>query len=292
MAKFSTRDIVVTVTSKKDTKVFKDLHFNIEVIKTLSATPNIANITIFGLAKESRDFLTSIYEDEKSEFSVNTTLDDKSFFNGDIVNVRHNYNVGNWETTIYANDGYNAFRKSAKVETKKGDSRGSALDKLFDSLTDVGLNDFDIQALKNNCGNKSILKRVLYEGNVIENIKKLIKDCLPDADTFIDNKKLNILPKGSAIPKNTILTDFLAPPQLNEQGCRASVRINTDVQIGGTIELQAKSYNQAFGNLTLNRANKRRFSGEGAYKVIEIAHTFDNNTAAVAKTDITGIFLR
>jgi hypothetical protein len=136
------------------------------------------------------------------------------------------------------------------------------------------------------------LKRVLYEGNVIENIKKLIKDCLPDADTFIDNKKLNILPKGSAIPKNTILTDFLAPPQLNEQGCRASVRINTDVQIGGTIELQAKSYNQAFGNLTLNRANKRRFSGEGAYKVIEIAHTFDNNTAAVAKTDITGIFLR
>ncbi len=292
MGKFSTRDIIITVTAPSKTKVWKDLHMSGVVTKTLAGTPNVAEIKIFNINKESRDFLTSIYNDDKSQFKIKLELNNKVFFDGDIVNARSMFNQGTWETTIYANEGYNAYRKSAKVESKKNDTREDILNSMFDSLKDVGLNDFDIQALKNTCGNKSILKRVLYDGNVIENIKKLIKDCLPDADTTIDQGKLTILPKNKVIEKNTELTQFLEPPQLNEQGCRAKVLINPDIKIGGTINLVAKSYNQAFGNLTTNRTEKSRFSGEGTYKVIEIQHNFDNFSSNVAFTNTTGIFLR
>lgn len=292
MGKFSTRDIVITVTAPSKSKVWKDLHMKGQVTKTLAGTPNTSEMTIFNLNKESRDFLTSIYDDDKSQFTIKLELDNKVFFDGDIVNARSVFNQGTWETSIYANEGYNAYRKTAKIESKKNDTRENILNDMFDSLKDAGINEFDIQALKNGCGNKSILKRVLYDGNVVENIKKLIKDCLPDADTTIDQGKITILPKNSIIEKNTELTQFLEPPQLNEQGCRAKVLINSDIKIGGTVNLVAKSYNQAFGNLTTNRAQKSRFSGEGTYKVIEIQHTFDNFSADVAQTDVTGVFLR
>lgn len=291
MGLFSTRDIIVTITAPGKELIIKDLHIDVEIIKTLTATPNVANLTIFGLAKASRDFLTAIYDEDNAEYTVKIEIDNNNLYSGDLVNVSTIFNLTEWETKLYANEGYNAFRKTATITTSKGDTRSNALDKMFSSLTDVGLNDFDIQAMKNTCGNKSILKRVLYDGNVIDNIKNLIKDCLPDTDVFIDDGKLNILEKSSAISKTTVLTNFLAPPQLNEQGCRATMQTNTDIQIGAKVQLQAKSYSQSFGNLSTNRAKKSAFSGEGSYKVTELVHKFDNYTASVATTEITGIFL-
>lgn len=292
MAKYSTRDLVVTFTSNKGILPLKNLHFEVEIVKTLSSTPNVCNLTVYNLKQSSRDFLTSVYNDDISTFIVEITLDDVSMFKGDIVNVTSMYKEGTWSTSVYGNEGYNAFRKSATVESKKGGTRADILDSLFDTLKDSGMNAVDIQALKNGCGEKSILKRVLYEGNVIENIKKLIKDCLPDSDTFIDGDKLGILPKSETVTIPIVkLNSFLEPPQLNEQGCRAILSLNSDVKIGAKINLKAKSYNQAFGNLTTNRARQSAFSGEGTYKIIEISHSFDNFSNKVAQTHVTGVFL-
>ena len=293
MAKYSTRDIVLTISSTSKTKSFKDLHIKCEVIKTISATPSIANITIYNLAPDSLAFLTSIYtSDGFTEFKGAITLDDKEIFNGDLVNVRSTYDMGTWETTIYLNEGYNVFRKTAKIESKKGDTRESIVNQLVDTLKQAGLNDFDIQALKNKCGNKSILKRVLYNGNVIENIKKLIEDCLPKSDIYVDDNKLNVIPAGTSRETTTNLSFFLEPPQLNEVGCRAVTLLNFEPKLSTLITLEAKSYNQAFGNLSTYRANKSRFLGEGTYKVTEIHHEFDNFTKNVAKTSFTGVYLR
>lgn len=292
MAKYSTRDIVVTFTSNKGSIEVKNLHFEVEIVKTLSATPNVCNLVVYNLQQSSRDFLTSVYDNDVSTFTINVSLDNVSVFKGDIVNVTTMYKEGTWTTQVYGNEGWNAFRKSATVESKKGDTREDILNSLFDTLKDSGLNVVDIQALKNGCGNKSILKRVLYEGNVIDNIKKLIKDCLPDTDTYIDGDKLGLLPKGSTVSIPTIeLNSFLEPPQLNEQGCRAVTLLNNKVIIGGAMTLKAKSYNQAFGNLTVNRARQSAFSGEGTYKIIEISHSFDNFSNKVAQTFITGVFI-
>ena len=293
MGKFSTRDIEITISSQNESKTFKDLHFKCEVIKTISSTPSIANVTIFNLAPKSLAFLTSIYDNNgKSQFKGSLVLDNVEIFKGDLVNVRSIYNLGTWETTLYLNDGYNIFRKVAKVESKKGDSRETIVNSLIDTLKDSGLSDFDIQAMKNTCGNKSILKRVLYNGNVIENIKKLIEDCLPKSDLYVEDEKLNIIPFGKSKETTTQLNEFLSPPQLNEVGCRAITLLNTDVKIATLITLNAKSYNQAFGNLSTNRPKKSRFLGEGTYKVTEIVHEFDNYSKDVAKTTYTGVYIR
>lgn len=294
MAKYSTRDIQLSISSATKTKLFKDLHIKCELIKTISSTPNIANVTIYNLAPDSLAFITSIYDnDGMSNFKGAITLDGKEVFSGDMVNVRSTYKMGTWETTIYLNQGYNVIRKSATVESKKGDTRQSIVNSLVETLKEAGLDDFDIQALKNTCGNKSILKRVLYDGNVIENIKKLIEDCLPKSDIYVEDNKLNVLPEGSyKTTPEIVLDNFLEPPQLNEVGCRALTLLNLDPKIGTLISLRAKSYNQAFGNLSTYRPQRSRFLGEGSYKVTEIMHEFDNFSADVAKTSFTGVFIR
>ena len=292
MGKYSTRDIIVNITSKKGSITLKNLHFEAEVVKTLSATPNVCNLTVYNLSKKSRDFLTSIYDNEVSTFTIEIILDNNQMFKGDIVNVTTIYNQGTWTTHIYGNEGYNAYRASASVQTKKGDTRETILGSLTDTLKEFGLNAVDIQALKNGCGNKSILKSILYTQNVIENIKKLIKDCLPNADITIDGDKMKILDKHQTTGNTIEFTKFLEPPQLNEQGCRIVIQLNSKPKIGDAMTLVAKSYNQAFGNLTTNRARKSAFSGEGTYKIIEISHSFDNFNSDVAKTNITGVFLR
>jgi hypothetical protein len=294
MGKFSTRDIEIYISTKDKTYTIKDLHIRLEIVKTISASPNVANITVYNLAQGSLSFLTEIYnENNFSTYQVVAMVDNNLIFQGDLVNVRSVYQMGTWTTNIYANEGYNAYRKTATIETKAGDNRENAVNSLMDTLKDAGLNDFDLQAIKNGCGNKSILKRVLYEGNVIENIKKLIEDCSPKSDIYIEDKKLIVLSKGAYLPEKTDpLTNFLEPPQLNESGCRATTLLRYDMKVGNLVTLKAKSYNQAFGNLTVNRPQKSRFLGEGVYKIIEITHEVDNYTAAVAKTTITGIYLR
>lgn len=293
MGKFSTRDIEITISSKTKTKTLKDLHFKCEIINTVSSTPSISNVTIYNLASDTLSFLTSIYDkDGKAEFKGSISLYDVEVFSGDLVNIRSNFNMGTWETNLYLNEGYNIFRKTATIVTKGGDTRKGIFEQLADSLKDVGLNDFDIKALQNKCGDKSILKRVLYDGNVIENIKKLIEDCLPKSDVYVENNNLNVVPVGTAKEKTTNLSFFLEPPQLNEVGCRAVTPLNTQPKLSELITLEAKSYNQAFGNLSTNRANKSRFLGEGTYKITEITHEFDNFSSSVAKSSFTGIYLR
>lgn len=293
MAKYSTRNISIVIYSSAKSKVIHDLHIKCEVIKTISTTPSIANVTVYNLAQDSLSFLTSIYDaDGKSQYKAIINLDNKEVFKGDLVNVRSIFKQGTWTTSIYLADGYNILRKKAKVESKKGDTRSSITNQLMDTLSDVGLSGFDLQAMKNKCGDKSILKRVLYDGNVVENIKKLIKDCLPESDVYVESDKIHLVNKGSAKDETINLKSFLEPPELNEAGCRAIMLLRTDIKIASQITLQAKSYNQAFGNLSTNRPQKSRFLGEGTYKVTEVFNEFDNFSASVAKTKVTGIYLR
>jgi hypothetical protein len=136
------------------------------------------------------------------------------------------------------------------------------------------------------------LKSIFTSGNIIENVKKMINDCLPDGgDVFVDGDEVVVLPKGSTRSYSETLTDFLEPPIINEVGAQCKVLMKPGIKVGGTMTLEAKSYNRSFGNLTTNRAKKSRFSGEGTYKIIEIIDKVDNYTEAVAMTQVKGIFI-
>jgi len=294
MAKYSTRDIVLTAKSSNGNKEFKNLHFDIKVQKTLSGIPNSSEITVFNLAQESREFLSSVYDgDGKSKIEITITLDDKIVFTGDLVNVGHVYmaNSADWVSSLFLAEGWNAYQAVVVKEVPAGSTREKAFDIIADELKEFGVEGKLIEGLKSGCGKKSIAKRLLVSGNIMENLKKLINDCMPESDVTIENGQVKAIGKNAVLEKIETVKDFLEPPTLNDTGLSAMVQFNDNFTIGGKIKIQSKSTVSAFGNLTTNRVQKSRVSGEGTYKIIEVSHSFDNFTDKLATTEINGVYL-
>lgn len=291
MAKYSTRDIVVRVYSSKKSKEFKNLHIAVMTKRTLSGAPNTSSIVVYNLNQDSRDFLSAIYDNGQPNMKVEVLLNDSSVFIGDLVNSTSLYNMGTWETSLYGCEGYYAYRATIDKKFEKGSTRTGIIESIFGELKQFGINTVDAQAIKNGCGNKSILKQIYATANIWDNVQNLFKDCFPSFDAFIDGDTVTMLPKDQVLGKSIELSFFLEPPTLNEAGVKCKILIDPFIKIGSGLTVKAKSFNRSFGSMTLNRAQKSRFSGEGNYKIIESVSTFDNFTNKVATTDITAVFL-
>jgi len=294
MGKYSTRSIVITATSLNGTKEFKDLHFDVSAQKTLSGVPNSSEVKIFNLSQESREFLSSVYDgDGKSKITIAIALNNKTIFKGDLVNVSHVYKAdsADWVSSLYLTEGWNAYQATIKKEIPKGSTRDKAFEIIADELKEFGIDGKLIEGIKSGCGNKSIAKRLFVSGNIMDNLKKLIDDCIPDNDISLEDGQIKVISKSSVIEKTETVKDFLEPPTLNDNGLSAKVLFNDSFTIGGKIKIESKSTVSAFGNLTTNRVQKSRVSGEGTYKIIEVSHEFDNYTDKVAITNISGVYL-
>jgi hypothetical protein len=291
MAKFSTRDIIVTVTSNGKQKIIKDLHMEAETLRTLVGVPNTCTITIFNLNQESRELFTSLYDnDGNTNMTIDVSVDNETIFSGDVVNATSVFKDATWTTTIYGNEGYNAYRATISKKIERGKTRSDIIKEVTNEIT--GYVSTLVPGGESGCANKSLLKSIFVSGNIVENIKKTINDCLPEGgDVFVDGDEVVVLPKGATRPYSETLTDFLEPPVINEVGAQCKVLMKPGIKVGGTMTLQGKSYNRSFGNLTTNRATKSRFSGEGTYKIIEVIDKVDNYTEAVAMTQVKGVFI-
>lgn len=291
MGKFSSRDIAVILTASGKHKIIQDLHMEVEMLRTLSGVPNTCALSVFNLNQESREFLTSLYDnDGNTNMTVEVSVGSEVIFSGDVVNATSVFKDATWTTMIYGNEGYNAYRATTSKKIERGKTRGDIVKEVVSEITGYVVT--LIPGGENGCADKSILKSIFTSGNIIENAKKMINDCLPDGgDVFVDGDEVVVLPKGSTRPYSETLTDFLEPPVINEVGAQCKVLMNPGIKVGGTMTLEAKSYNRSFGNLTTNRATKSRFSGEGTYKIIEVIDKVDNYTEAVAMTQIKGIFV-
>jgi hypothetical protein len=291
MAKFSSRDIVVTLTANGKQKIIKDLHMEAETLRTLSGAPNTCTLTIFNLNQESRELLTSLYDNNGNTNMTAEVMDGSEvFFYGDVVNATSVFKDATWMTNIYVNEGYNEYRATIKKTFERGKTREDIIKETIKEATGFFVS--IIPGGESGCSDKSIAKKIFANGNVFENVKKFINDCLPDGgDVFVDGDEVVVLPKGSTRAYSEKFTDFLEPPIINEVGAQCKVLMKPGVKVGGTMTLEAKSYNRSFGNLTTNRATKSRFSGEGTYKIIEAIDKVDNYTEKVAMTQIKGIFI-
>lgn len=291
MGKFSSRDIIVSLEANGKQKVIQDLHIEAQTLRTLSGVPNTCTLTVFNLSQESREFLTSIYDENgDTQMTMEVLVDTEVIFSGEVVNASSVFNDATWTTTIYGNEGYNAYRATTEKKFERGTTRGDMIKELADEMG--GLVASLIPGGENGCADKSLLKAVFVSGNIAENVKKLIDDCLPDGgDVFVDGDEVVVLPKGATRDYNEVLENFLEPPVINEVGAQCKILMKPGIKVGGTMELKAKSYNRSFGNLTTNRAKKSRFSGEGTYKITEIIDKVDNFGSDVATTEIKGIFV-
>ena len=301
MSKFSSRNLVVTIKNKAINKVITNLHISASILKTLSGAPNTSEITIWNLNQDSReDLYNNVYDftDNIGITNVEITEDEKLLFQGELINVNSIQKQvdGEWVTNLYCGDGYNAYRKNINKKYEKGMTRKEIVNDLINELDLAGV---AVKGLVDDiagCTDKSLLKAIVIDGEIMKNIKNLISTCLgggdDNADAYIDEGKVNIIAKNKVINNKIIINKgLLELPTLTEQGINCKLLLDASLKIGAEFEVETKSSNVAFGNLTKYKVQKERFSGTGSYKVLEIKHNVDNFSDEVASTEIIGLNL-
>lgn len=300
MSKYSSRDLIVKVVSKNDTLIFKDVHMEIEATKTKSAIPNSAIIKIFNLKATTREFLSkNIYDfkTNKGFLKIEVILDDFMIFTGEIINTIHQRarSEGEYVSILYCGDGANALNTKVNKTYNKGLTRENVIDDLKETLKEVSGITGDYKDILNKCTkDKSLLKKITIDGKIIDNIQKLLDECLPTSEkqeVYISDGKIVIKKVNSIIPNSNIIINknLLAPPTLTEQGVSCEIAINPNLVIGGEFELKTNNFNTQIAQLTQYRVSRSRLTGEGKYQVIEIKHKVDNYSDQVASTSIIGL---
>lgn len=295
MAKYSTRDLVVSIKNNSINKTIVDLNIRVTASKTLSSNPNQATIEIYNLNQNSReDLFNNVYDLDNNvgNTDVEVSLNNKLIFQGQLINVNSIYDTPNaeWKTILYCGDGYNAFRQTVNKKYPKGSTREEITADLIKELESAGVAVQGAIEGLTSCTNKSLLKAITVNGEIMKNIKKLYSDCFSDVDVYIDEGKVNTLANKTVITGNKVVINdgLIEPPTLSEQGINCKILLNQDIKIGAEIQVNARSVNVGFGNLTVNRPQKDRISGDGIYRVSEVKHTVDNYSQEVAMTEIIG----
>jgi len=295
MAKFSTRNLSVSIVNQSINRVIQNLNIRVEASKTLSANPNQANIDIYNLNQNSREELfNNVYDLDNNvgNTRIVVSLEDKVLFQGDLINVNSIFSQGSseWKTTLFCGDGFNAGRAKVNKKYDKGTSRKTIAEDLVNELAEAGVAVQGAIEGLTSCTDKSLLKAIVVNGSVMDNLKKLYSECFSSVDVYVDEGKVNTLINKAVIPNNRVLINdgLIEPPTLSEQGINCKVSLNQTIKIGAEIQVQSRSVNVSFGNLTTYRPQKSRISGDGIYRVSEIKHIVDNYSQETATTEIIG----
>jgi len=300
MAKYSNRELSVSIKNKSIDRVIKNLNIKVVASKTISANPNQATIEIYNLNQNSREELfNNVYDLDKNEANTEiiVSLDGRVLFQGQLVNVNSIFSTGaaEWKTILFCGDGFNAARQKIQKKYAKGtkltdieadmmkewEKTGAIIKGLFEGLNDCAKG-------------RSLVKAIVINGTYAKNFQNLFQNCFTSVDVYVDEGKLNRLADGAIIPNNKVIINkgLIEPPTLSEQGINCKVVINSSIKIGAEIQVEARSVNVSYGNLTVYRPNKTRISGDGIYRVQEIKHSVDNFSQEVATTEIIGINTR
>ena len=299
MSKFSSRDLTVVIKNESINKLIENLHIKASISKTLAGVPNTAELQIWNLNQNSReDLYNNVYnlETDEANTTIEVTLDDKVLFQGDLINTNNvqSQSESEWVTNLYCGDGLNAYRKKINKKYSKGTTRKEIVDDLIGELESTGAIVKGFVSELKGCTDKSLLKAIVVNGEIMKNIKDVLSNCLGgtanDEDVYIDDGKINIVKKSTVINNKIIINKgLLELPTLTEQGVNCKTLIDPSLKIGAEFEVDAKSNNIAYGNLTQYRVQKARISGTGTYKIQEIRHNIDNFTDEVASSEIVGL---
>ena len=296
---YSSRDLVIKITGNVIYTIV-DLDIGVVATKSLSANPNLATVIVYNLARSTRELLsTSIYDyiNNVSPCNMSIELNNEVIYSGDIINVLHNpkRQKGEYETVFSCGKGANAVKQTLNKKYAKGSTVTSIVDDMISDLSSIsGLAKGSIQGLKDCMSNRTLLRSVTMDGKIIDNIKKMIKECTSgnsEIDVYIDDG-LNIVAKNTILQPITDITDvLLESPKLTEQGANVIVAFDSTYKIGAGFIIASNNIQSSYANLTLNALTQNQILGEGTYRITEVKHKIDNFSSDVAKTEIVGILL-
>jgi hypothetical protein len=290
----SSRELKVIFTGAINRSV-ENLDMNIKIEKSLSTIPNQATIKIYNLKRETRQQL----QNKKENVKLSVYLKEKLMFTGELVNSNTilNRQTAEFETMLWCGDGVTGSKAETTVKVEKGSTKKDAVNIFVDELSDFGISKGDIDKFRDCTGGKSLLKSIVKDGNIVENLKKIINECLPmgesDQDVFVEDGKVNILPKDEFLNNNivTINKGLLTPPTLTDTGVSIIATLDLSPKIGGALKIDTESKNVAIGNLTSYKQTGNKISGEGLYKITSIVYTIDNYSNNIAQQSIGAIII-
>ena len=299
MPKFSTRNILVSIKGKGLERIYKNFHIRVTASKTMSSNPNQANIEIYNLNQDSRQQLfNNVYDENKNKKGnkAKVYLGGTLFFAGTLINVNNVYDnkAAEWKTYLFCGNGFRALHQQTNRRFNKGTNKATIIEELTQELKDTGaIVETSMRGLTDCIENRSLLKAIFLNGSIMDNLTNLLTQCFGADDTQVyqDGEVLHLTVGKTPIKVDKLLINkgLTQPPTLTEQGVNCQTTINPLLKISSLFEIQAKSFNTAFGNLTVHKQSKGRISGSGTYFITEVKHSFDNFSSDIATTEIIGL---
>ena len=232
-----------------------ELNISFNVQKSVSGGLNQAEITVFNLSKARRDNLVKTMLDNKKKIAVVLEIGygDKLelLFKGSVYTGSTLRDGNNIATRLVCYDGgFEAFN--------------SSISGAFDSMGEMAKASVDSLALDAGEIITDTLSRPLAVfGNAFS---ELAQNKSKDSDVFIDNERLNVIPKSSTIKHISTLnaSTGLINVERDAEMMIADCKINPSIKIGAAVNLESSL------DASMN----------GLYKVIEANYngTFDGGS--------------
>ncbi len=264
------RDYELIVGEGERGLLITDLRIKFEVTKDLTSYPNLAQIQVYNLSKDSRarvekDFTQCI-------FNAGYETGKKLLFKGQIRNVTHLKQGVDTITTIFAYDGSRDFDTAkTNITFKEGTNTKQIVEHVVSTFkeTTKGV----IQGLDNL---KDKLSGVSLSGS-----SKDILDELGQENNFewsINDGALNIIPKNQAIDRTIVITSatgMIGSPTITEIGADVTTLLNPEYIPNAKIKIESLTQAVALGDLNFRDINQTL--GEGLYKIQKVTHVGDTH---------------
>ena len=301
---YSSRVLFVVLTfPDKTVKLINNLDIKVTVKKAMSIEPNTCTAVIYNLSQDSRE---EIFENNyhagdwiaKGATRMRVHFEGGVIFDNILINSfsTRDFDTGDWVTTLYAGDSpaiYAAKQDPDKV-VPAGKSKKQEIDASLDDFKSIfGKLQLQIEGFTSgNClENKTLARSVTKGGNILDNIKSILRDCFPEEEYLLftdDGGNLTLLKADGAISGADfeVGEDLIDPPQLTDQGVNCSVLLNTSAVLGARMVVAADNFELNSGRLSQQQITKKHLAGEGEYLVMEVSHEVDNFSSELAQTHI------
>jgi len=254
-----------------------DLRINFKIEKSLVGYPNTGNIKIYNLSESSRNRITQ--EGIKTQlFAGYEDTGVPLLFEGDIINVIHEYKKPDWITEIFAADGINILNTST---INKPLPAGSTPEQVYNELISEmkGISKGVTEGLKK-ClsGKRSLLRELQLSGSIKEWLDKIAKDC--GFEYSINSGVIETVPTGlpvSDVAPTTInqASGMLGSPERTDIGISVRNLLLPTLKLGRTIRVESINTLINVGNLFFRKIPD--IKNKGIYRIDKLTHIGDTH---------------
>ena len=287
-----------------DNITLKGLRFDFTVEKSAVGYPNLANIKIYNLNQDHREYLANnlspilFYVGHGEDITSAKLL-----FKGTIINCFNRKEGVDWITDIYARDGGLELDAAVIADTIPA---GSTPEQMFSQLISAVPNTIASSISKiGNCINPkgdSLLyqfsemydKNISVVGNVKAWLLKLAHDC--GFDWHISEGVAEATPKDAPIIDETPLvtisqnTGMIGMPERTNVGIIARHLLLPELKVFRRIKIEHISETINVGNLYFLDVKTLPLPTDGIYRINKVIHTGDTHTDTWQTEIHAGIF--